>query len=611
MKHRSMNKSRDLKKIPVKKTVDQGIKSISRETDAYYFLVFFFVLAFSYFNWFAGYLLFFQEQQSLFMFSGQFIHDFLVKPGGILDMSGKFLTQFYINKFPGSLILAATLTLPGIVLLHINRKLKPGAWISPVLLLIPPVLLLLMQTHYFHLMVYNLGFLLVLLYFLISILPAKKLFRYLALALFPLFWYLAGAYALIFLGLYIIYSLSNDKGSERFLYSLFLVTLAFISYTLFKEVLFLQPPDKLLRFPLPFISNQGHRTIFMLAAAFIIVYPLLCRLTGTIKPGRYIKRPFTIGAAAVVFSLAVILLIKGYNTQTARVINLERLAFQGKWEEAAVYQEKYPSENQIGQYFYNIALNETGQLCDRLFSGRQDFGTGSLFLPWSNELLNWGAYSFYSIGLANEAHRWAYEEMVVYGCRPQNIMLLIKTNLINGNYNIAAKYIGMLKNTIFYRDIASEYEKINGDSIKIRSHPELGMKAAIQPLNSFFVFLESPESNLPLLVDGNPRNKQAFEYLTAWLLLEKNVDIAVSNIRMMREMGYTRIPRHIEEAVMIYYNTQGAFPDLGGLTVSSETMERFGQYFSAFTGARQNPSRLKQTMEQNFGDTFWYYFHFK
>jgi hypothetical protein len=98
-----MNKSRELKKIPVKKTVDQGTKSISRETDAYYFLAFFFILSFSYFNWFAGYLLFFQEQQSLFMFSGQFIHDFLAKPGGLLDLSGKFLTQFYISKFPSGL----------------------------------------------------------------------------------------------------------------------------------------------------------------------------------------------------------------------------------------------------------------------------------------------------------------------------------------------------------------------------------------------------------------------------------------------------------------------------------------------------------------------------
>ena len=307
----------------------------------------------------------------------------------------------------------------------------------------------------------------------------------------------------------------------------------------------------------------------------------------------------------------VILLITGYNTQTARVINLERLAFQGKWEEAAGYQEKYPSENLIGQYFYNIALNETGQLCDRLFTGRQDFGTGSLFLPWSNEHLNWGAYSFYSIGLTNEAHRWAYEEMVVYGCRPQNIILLMKTNLINGNYNMAAKYIGMLKNTIFYRSLALEYEKLNGDSLKIRSHPELGRKAGIVPRNSFFVFLESPESNLPLLLEGNPGNKEAFEYLMSWLLLEKNVDIAVSNIRLMRQMGYTRIPRHIEEAAMIYYNSQGVFPDLGGLTISRETMGRFDRYFSTYMGARQNPSKLKQTMQQNFSDTFWYYFHFK
>ena len=308
VKHRSMNKSKDLKKIPVKKTVDQGLKNISRETDAYYFLAFFFVLTFSYFNWFAGYLLFFQEQQSLFMFSGQFIHDFLAKPGGLLDLSGKFLTQFYISKFPGSLILAVILTLPGIILLHINRKLKPGPWFSNVLLLIPPVLILLMQTHYFHLMVYNLGFLMVLLYFLISILPAKKLFRYLVLALFPLFWYLAGAYALIFLGLYLIYSLSYDKGTDRFLYSLFLVTLAFISFILFKEVLFLQPPDQLLRFPLPFISNQGHRTVFLLVAGFIIVYPLLCRLTSPINARQIYQKTFYIcccGCCVFVYSNSV------------------------------------------------------------------------------------------------------------------------------------------------------------------------------------------------------------------------------------------------------------------------------------------------------------------
>jgi len=40
-------------------------------------------------------------------------------------------------------------------------------------------------------------------------------------------------------------------------------------------------------------------------------------------------------------------------------------------------------------------------------------------------------------------------------------------------------------------------------------------------------------------------------------------------------------------------------------------MMRFDQYFSSYMQARQNPSLLKEKMKKDFGNTFWYYFHFK
>jgi hypothetical protein len=265
----------------------------------------------------------------------------------------------------------------------------------------------------------------------------------------------------------------------------------------------------------------------------------------------------------------------------------------------------------IGQYFYNIALSESGQLCDRLFYGRQDFGTRSLFLPWSSEHINWGAYSFYAIGLINEAQRWAYEEMVVYGPRPQNMKLLVKTSLLTGNYRLTKKYTDILENTLFYKSLSGKYGKMAEDTSLIRSDPELGNKLSILPRSDFFIYLESPEANLPLLVDKNPENKRAFEYMMSWLMLGKNVDILVNNIKLMKKMGYTRIPRHIEEAVLLYYNSKGVFPDMGGLTISNETRMRFDQYFATYMTARQNPSTLKEKMQKQFSNTFWYYFHFK
>ncbi|MBT6004716.1 MAG: hypothetical protein HOG79_03280, partial [Prolixibacteraceae bacterium] len=547
---------------------------IARKSDVYYLLTFFFVISFGYFYWVGNYLLFFQEQQSLFIFSGEYFQEYILKPGGFLELAGKFLTQFYSISIVGSLILATILTLPAIVLLKINQRLFSNKSFI-LLLFIPSSLLLLMQTHYFHQIEYNLGFLMVLLYFLISILVQKKNIRLFVLALFPLFYYLVGAYAWIFLGMYSLYNLFFEKRMLRFVYPLFLVGIATVSFFVFKEILFLQPSEQLIQFPLPIVDDKNHKFILVLLTGLLVLYPLLCKIAFLIKPKRINTRPFILISALIIFSITILFLSKFYNSQTARVIQLQKLAFEEKWNEVLELHENYPSENLIGQYFYNIALSETDQLCDRLFNGRQDFSANSLVLPWSSEHLNWGTYFFYSVGLINEAHRWAYEEMVVYGLRPQNIKLLVKTNLINGNLEMANKYINILKKTIFYNDWAKEFEGILNNPGLIKSHPKLGEKIKILPKEDFFIQISDPQNNIPLLLKSNPNNKKAFEYEMAWLLLTKDVEAIVNNIKKMKELGYSRIPLHIEEAVLIYFNSKGQFPDLGGLSISNKTQVRF------------------------------------
>jgi hypothetical protein len=258
-----------------------------------------------------------------------------------------------------------------------------------------------------------------------------------------------------------------------------------------------------------------------------------------------------------------------------------------------------------------VALSETDQLCEKLFNGPQDFLAGSLVLPWGDEHLNRGGYFYYSIGLINEAHRWAYEEMVVYGYRPQNIEMLTKTSLIDGDYRMAKKYINILKMTIYYRKRALEYEKMADNPDLIPSHPELGAKLKILPENDFFIQFNEPQNNLPLILEGQPDNRKAIEYYLAGLLLTKKVELAVNNIKNMKDSGFTSIPKNLEEAVLIYYNSTKVLPDLGGLKVSAETQLRFDHYFASYIEARKNPSTMKEKMQSEFGNTFWYYFHFK
>lgn len=606
-----MNKNKNLNNS-VKKVNRDGIKSvISKISDPWYFLILLFLIVFSYFCFFAGYLLFFQEQQSLFIYSGSWLDDFLTRPGGPVDLAGKFLTQFYVSKAAGSLIIASIIVLTGVLLIKITKSIVPEGRISLPVLMVPPLLLLLMQTHYYHYLMYTIGYLLVLLYFMVSLLPRKTMTKYIVLAFFPVFLYIAGAYAFIFLFLYISYSLIFIKGSNRIYLPLFLLVIAGLSYFVFPEIFLLQSPKQLLLYPLPFINDTAHKYIFYFLTGFIVCYPLIIKATGLENSNNTKSVIYGFILSVAGFSVVIIILITGFNTQTSRAVNLEKLVFEERWNDAIKYHEKYPSGNLIGQYFYNVALSETDQLCDRLFSGRQDFGSASLILEWNNEHLNWGAYSFYAAGLISEAQRWAFEEMVVYGPRPQNMKMLARTSLITGNYRMAKKYTAILGKTLFYKKWAGEYGKMAEDTTLIMSHPDLVLKKKCFPGKDFFIMLESPAGNLPVLVDENKENRRAFEYLMSWLMLDKNVEILVNNIRLMKNMGYTRIPRYIEEAILIYYNSKGTLPDMGGLTISDETKARFERYFAAYVSARQNPQTLKEKMKKQFGNTFWYYFHFR
>lgn len=577
----------------------------------YYLYALFFILTFGYFYWFGDYVLFFQEKQSILIFTSESLEEYFIKPGGLLEFAGEFLTRLYINPGPGALILSVILTIPAILLLQINKKLFSDLSYSPLFLMLPSCMLLLMQTHYYHMMEHNLGYILALLYFLFTILPDKKQHRYIALAVFPLVYYLVGAYIWIFLVVFIIYSLLYEKGNLRFIYPFVSLGIAGITFMVFRFLVFLQPVDQFFGYPLPLVPDQQHSIIFYLLTGYLVLYPLLGKAPLLFRFSKKYIRIVAFSSVLLVFGITAIFLSRLYNPQTARVLELQKYVFEKKWKEAIELHETTPSKNLIGQYFYNIALSERGQLCERLFYGSQDFGGSSLILPWSNQHLSRGGYFYYAIGLINEAHRWAYEDMVVNGYSPQNLKLLVKTNLINENHRMAGKYIRMLKNSLNYRNWAQEYTRLLNKPERIQSHPELGEKIRLLPEEDFFIQLNQPQNNIPLLLNANQTNRKAFEYKLAWYLLNKNVEPLVHHIESMKEMGYERIPLHVEEAALAYENSAGELPDLGGLSIRKEIRLRFKQYFSTYKQMQQNPAVGRQQMRNQFSNTFWFYFHFK
>jgi hypothetical protein len=222
-----------------------------------------------------------------------------------------------------------------------------------------------------------------------------------------------------------------------------------------------------------------------------------------------------------------------------------------------------------------------------------------------------GAYFFYTIGLIKEAHRWAFESMVIQGYRPENIKLLIKTELISGHFKVAEKYINVLKKTFRFKGLAGKYEKMLYHPELIRSDPELGVKINLMPRENFLLRLKNQQDNILLLLKSNPGNKKAYEYMMAWYMLERNIQLVADELDKMKEMNYKVIPRYLEEAAVYFTLTSGRVPDLGGLAISEETKLRFSRFVSSVNRLQGVKTSGGTELNKLFGNTLWYYLEFR
>jgi hypothetical protein len=380
-----------------------------------------------------------------------------------------------------------------------------------------------------------------------------------------------------------------------------LVIFACIIFIVSEEVVFFQPSETLLKYPLPIINLSFFSVAFYVLCGYLILFPLIVKAAVSFNY-------FTL--VPVVFLTTIALLIALYDHSQADIMYVERMFFERKWDNIIHYQEEKASPCLVVQYYYNLALSEKEMLCDRLFFGRQDFKGESLFLPHSQKNINRAVYFYYCIGLSKEAYHLAYESMVLHGYLPENTKMLIKTELINQNFRMAERHINVLKKTLNYRKWAIEYEKMLYNPQLIYSDRELGEKIKLAPKNDFFI-MPDDIYNIEAILLGDPANKKAFEYKIAGLLLKKDFKAIVYQVKKMKDMGYNSIPRHIEEAILLFRYQNLELPYLGELTIAPETTTKFKQFQTIFTLNENSSKSCHEKINGNMKKTFWYYFQFK
>jgi hypothetical protein len=214
---------------------------------------------------------------------------------------------------------------------------------------------------------------------------------------------------------------------------------------------------------------------------------------------------------------------KNANFKAERVMQYDFMARHQQWNRILQTISAEKPNNQIGVTVQNLALAMNGMLLEQMGNFNQNGIAG--LLPDVKEDATSPlptAEAFYQLGMINVAQRTVFEAqeaILDFQKSGRCYKRLAETNLINGQYAVARKYLMALQKTIFYRDWANETLPLLGNEEAIARHPEYGrLRQWNYKDDSYFSDHTTPEM-LESLYSRNQDNRMAYQYLLAYYIL--------------------------------------------------------------------------------------------
>ena len=214
---------------------------------------------------------------------------------------------------------------------------------------------------------------------------------------------------------------------------------------------------------------------------------------------------------------------KNANFKAEKVMQYDFMACHQQWNRILETVNAEKPNNQIGVTVQNLALAMHGMLADHLFDYNQNGLAGLLPDVQSDATSPMPtAEAFYQLGMINVAQRTVFEAqeaILDFQKSGRCYKRLAQTNLINGSYEVARKYLLALQKTLFYRDWANETLPLLGNEEAIAKHPEYGRLRQWAYQENFFFSDHVTADMLETLYFGNTDNRLALEYLKAYYML--------------------------------------------------------------------------------------------
>ena len=557
----------------------------------------------------------FQEQYQMFLFDTGYFLERIVLPGGLADYISEFLVQFYYMPVLGGAIIALLLmgiqaAVWGLMKQYGARHDFPGYLLS----FLPSIALWCAM-----------GDQNVLLSFVVALFGAlvigwihnrfhnrlvKVVFELVSTAL--VYWFL-GPVVFVYVVLMIGDTLMNAKQKGNVFsgigYSagILILTIAWILlttqtlqyplYRIFAGLNYYRYPGTIS--PLPFV---------------VMVWAVVIPFLGMIPCHRKSLQKLQQSKVVIVLSYVLVIVASwfgikaSFDEMTYDLIDYDFLVRTEQWDKIIEKAEKKQATTPLSVSCVNLALSQKGVLADRLFEFYQNGGEG-LFPTFTRDMISpvSTAEIFFRLGMVNDAERYMFEAQEAIPNYRKSARLtrrIIECEIINGNYQVAAKLLRRLQKTLFYSNWANQTMALLGNEKAINRHPVYGKLRKYREKKQDFLFSDREmDQMLGLLFLNDNHNRMAYEYLMCYELLQRDMEKFMQYYPLGRFVGYDHIPRTFQEILIGNWMKTHSDPRTIPYSVDAQNVNNTLNFIQLYM---QNP-KDSQLNQQPYVSNAWHY----
>lgn len=557
----------------------------------------------------------FQEQYQMFLFDISYFLERIVLPGGLADYISEFLVQFYYMPVLGGTIIALLLMSIQAISWGLMKQYGMKAVFPGYLLSFVPSIVLWCAMGDQNL----------LLSFVVALSGAllmgwihnrfhnrlvKVVFELVSTAL--VYWFL-GPVVFLYAALMIGDTLMKGKQNGHILSSL-----GYSACLLILTVAWILLTTQSLQYPLYriFSGLNYYRypgTVSPLPLG-VMIWTVVVVFFGMVPDGHaWIKK---LQQSKVVIAVAYVLVIvaswfgikASFDEMTYDLIDYDFLVRTEQWDKIIEKAEKKPATTPLSVSCVNLALSQKGMLADRLFEFYQNGGEG-LFPTFTRDMISpvSTAEIFFRLGMVNDAERYMFEAQEAIPNYRKSARLtrrIIECEIINGNYQVAAKLLRRLQKTLFYSNWANQMMALLGNEKAINRHPIYGKLRKYREKKQDFLFSDREmDQMLGLLFLNDNHNRMAYEYLMCYELLQRDLEKFVQYYPLGRFVGYDHIPRSFQEILIGNWMKTHSDPRTIPYSVDAQNVNNTLNFIQLYMQNPKNP----QLGQQPYVSNAWHY----